>query len=316
MDPEARAGLADGVVQVLSQISKGLGPRAYTPVLTADERDLTTGERNLADGLKLAERWLGTAQTYLGAGSGSAMVVDDRVVAAAQALAAVRDTIGSHLGPDRRPLTAYAYLLRHQAAFDYLTHRYSEVAWAGGQLVSRLAQGVEHPGAAEAFEAARASSAGNFSVSTITNAQGDHLNVRKLDLDLHDLTASSLTGRSASANLVTGRLTIGYEDLSGVVSRLLADGGALTVAPDTGVGGGGSQEAALRITGTWNGRPLDTAASVAIAADEFELRVPELGGSRYTWRVPLPQNINFTAARSTQNGLELEATGHQVVLGR
>ncbi|MGW6864847.1 LmeA family phospholipid-binding protein [Streptomyces sp. NPDC054901] len=159
-------------------------------------------------------------------------------------------------------------------------------------------------------------SAGNFSVSTITNAQGDHLNVRKLDLDLHDLTASSLTGRSASANLVTGRLTIGYEDLSGVVSRLLADGGALTVAPDTGVGGGGSQEAALRITGTWNGRPLDTAASVAIAADEFELRVPELGGSRYTWRVPLPQNINFTAARSTQNGLELEATGHQVVLGR
>ncbi|MFJ9523179.1 DUF2993 domain-containing protein [Kitasatospora sp. NPDC101801] len=158
-------------------------------------------------------------------------------------------------------------------------------------------------------------SAGNFSVNTTANAQGDHLNVRRLDLDLHDLAASSLTGRSASANLVTGRLTIGYEDLSGVVSRLLGEGGALTVATAPG-GAGGNREAALRITGTWNGRPVDTAASVAVAADEFELRVPGFGGSRYTWRVPLPQNINFTAARSTQDGLELEATGHQVVLGR
>ena len=158
-------------------------------------------------------------------------------------------------------------------------------------------------------------SAGNFSINTTGNAQGDYLNVRKLELELRGLTASSLTGRSASANLVTGRLIIGYEDLSGVVSRLLGEGGALTVAPATG-GAGGSQEAALRITGTWNGRPVDTVASVAVAADEFEMRVPGLGSSRYTWRVPLPQNINFTAARSTRGGLELEATGHQVVLGR
>ncbi|MFG3343747.1 DUF2993 domain-containing protein [Streptomyces sp. NPDC048018] len=158
-------------------------------------------------------------------------------------------------------------------------------------------------------------SAGNFSVNTTVNAQGDHLNVRKLDLDLQDLTASSLSARSAGANLVTGRVTIGYEDLSGVVSRLLGKGGALTVVPAAGSTAGG-QEAALRITGNWEGRPLDTAASVAVAADEFQLRVPELGGATYTWRVPLPRNIDFTAARSHPDGLELEVTGHQVVLGR
>ncbi|MFE5296681.1 DUF2993 domain-containing protein [Streptomyces sp. NPDC056632] len=158
-------------------------------------------------------------------------------------------------------------------------------------------------------------SAGNFSVNTTVNAQGDHLNVRRLDLDLQDLTASSLSARSAGANLVTGRVTIGHEDLSGVVSRLLGKGGALTVAPAPG-GTAGGQEAALRITGTWDGRPLDTAASVAVAADEFQLRVPELGGTTYTWRVPLPRNIDFTAARSQPDGLELDVTGHQVVLGR
>ncbi|MFI8823672.1 DUF2993 domain-containing protein [Streptomyces sp. NPDC053431] len=156
--------------------------------------------------------------------------------------------------------------------------------------------------------------AGNFSVNTTAGAQGDHLTVRKLDLDLRDLTASSLSARSAGANLVTGRVTIGYEELSGVVSRLLGKGGALTVAP--AAGGSSGQEAALRVTGTWDGRPLDTAASVAVAADEFQLRVPELGGATYTWRVPLPQNIDFTAARSNPDGLQLELTGHQVVLGR
>ncbi|MFD0369590.1 DUF2993 domain-containing protein [Streptomyces sp. NPDC127114] len=159
--------------------------------------------------------------------------------------------------------------------------------------------------------------AGNFSVNTTVNAQGDHLNVRELSLDLHDLTAPSFTARSAGANLVTGRVTIGYEDLSGVVSRLLGKGGALTVAPAPGGSGGagGDRSAPLRITGTWDGRPLDTTATVAVAADEFQLRVPELGGSTYTWRVPMPRNIDFTAARSQPDGLELELTGHQVVLG-
>ncbi|MFF5970185.1 DUF2993 domain-containing protein [Streptomyces sp. NPDC012769] len=164
--------------------------------------------------------------------------------------------------------------------------------------------------------------AGNFSVNTTVNAQGDHLDIRKLSLELRDLTAPSLTARSAGANLVTGRVTIGYEDLSGVVSRLLGKGGALTVAPATGGAAGssagssaGGQEAPLRVSGSWDGRRLDTAASISVAADEFQIRIPELGRDPYTWRVPLPRNIDFTAARTTPDGVELEVTGHQVVLG-
>ncbi|MFJ4781273.1 hypothetical protein [Streptomyces sp. NPDC088762] len=156
--PREHVALAEGVDLVLGQIRKGLGPRAYTPVPTTEERALTIGERNLEGGLELASSWLATAQGYLRAPAVvSAGPADERMAAAVRALGAVRDTIGSHLGPDREPLTPYAYLLRHQAAFDYLTHRYSEVAWASGQVLHLLAQGAEHPGAIEAFEAARTS---------------------------------------------------------------------------------------------------------------------------------------------------------------
>ncbi|MEU3909131.1 hypothetical protein AB0F20_35940 [Streptomyces goshikiensis] len=158
LTPETNAALADGIVHVLEQIKKGLGPRAYTPVPTAEERDLTIGERNLRGGLDQAVAWLGTARSYLLApGAGEGGHVNERITAAVQALGAVRDTISSHLGPDRGPLTPYAYLLRHQAAFDYLTHRYSEVAWAAGQVLHRLTRNAGHPGAIEALEAARTS---------------------------------------------------------------------------------------------------------------------------------------------------------------
>ncbi|MFG3001749.1 hypothetical protein [Streptomyces sp. NPDC048340] len=154
--PDGHAVLAEGIEQVLVQIRKGLGPRAYTPVPTADERRLTAGERRLEVGLDQARAWLTTARTYLPAPStGDAGPAAERIAIAARAVSAVRDTISSHLGPDRVPLTPYAYLLRHQAAFDYLTHRYSEVAWSAGQVLQRLAEQAEHPGAIEAFEAAR-----------------------------------------------------------------------------------------------------------------------------------------------------------------
>ncbi|MFJ3906424.1 DUF2993 domain-containing protein [Streptomyces sp. NPDC090025] len=169
-------------------------------------------------------------------------------------------------------------------------------------------------------------SAGNFSVNTTVNAQGDHLNIRALDLELRDLTASSLSARSAGANLVTGRVVIGYEDLSGVVSRLLAKGGGLTVAPadqaqnnqtqsGTAQNGGSGEEARLKVSGTWDGRALNTPASISVAADEFQFRAPEISPEPYTWRIPLPQNIDITGSRATPEGLELELTGHQVVLG-
>ncbi|ARE79479.1 hypothetical protein B6R96_36285 (plasmid) [Streptomyces sp. Sge12] len=154
-NPHGGADLVDGVVHILEEIGKGIGPRGNT---SARERSLTVGERNLQGGLKQATQWLATAQNYLRGQSGSGSVsVNDRLVDAGRALVAVRDTVSSHLGPDRGPLTPYAYLLSHQAGLDYLVHRYSEVAYAAGQVVHRLAQDAEHPGAVEAFEAARLS---------------------------------------------------------------------------------------------------------------------------------------------------------------
>ncbi|MFE3788019.1 hypothetical protein ACFXO4_09550, partial [Streptomyces goshikiensis] len=154
---DERAALAGEVDGLLTQVQKGLGPRAYTPVPTAEERDLTMAERNLENGLGHARESLGTARRYLSPQEGDGGPAAERIASAARAVGAVRDTINSHLGPDRAPLTPYAYLLRHQKAFDYLTRRYSEVVWEAGHIVHRLAQGAEHPGAIDAFQQARAS---------------------------------------------------------------------------------------------------------------------------------------------------------------
>lgn len=152
--PEERVALIDSVDDVLAQVRKGLGPLVHT----TDERDLTVAERNLTVCIEQASSWFETARKYVRApASVDVGPIGDRIAAAVRAVGAVHDTIGSHLGPDRSPLTPYAYLLRHQAAFDYLTRRYSEVAWAAGEVVHRLGQGVNHPGAAEALEAARTS---------------------------------------------------------------------------------------------------------------------------------------------------------------
>ncbi|WP_371619923.1 hypothetical protein [Streptomyces sp. NBC_00454] len=158
---DERAALADEVDGLLLQVQKGLGPRAYTPTPTAEDqrvrRALTQAERNLEDCLGDARESLGTARRYLAPSGGEGGPAGERIVSAARAVGAVRDTIGSHLGPDRAPLAPYAYLLRHQKAFDYLARRYSEVAWEAGHVVQRLTQGAEHPGAVEAFQQARSS---------------------------------------------------------------------------------------------------------------------------------------------------------------
>lgn len=152
---DERAALAAELDGLLQQVQKGLGPRAYTPVLTTEERKLTPAEQNLDDCLGDARTSLATAGRYLSPPKGEPGPAGERIAAAARAVGAVRDTIGSHLGPDRSPLTPYAYLLRHQKAFDYLARRYSEVAWAAGHVVHRLSQGAEHPGAVDAFHQAR-----------------------------------------------------------------------------------------------------------------------------------------------------------------
>ncbi|MEU9030923.1 hypothetical protein AB0D46_26095 [Streptomyces sp. NPDC048383] len=159
---DARAVLVGEVDGVLLQVQKGLGPRAYTPTPTSEERDLTPAERGLRDRLGHARDALDTARRYLApheepGGPATGAPAAEQITSVAQALGAVRDTINSHLGVDRAPLTPYAYLLRNHRAVDYLARRYSEVAWASSQVVLRLTHGSEHPGAVEAFERARES---------------------------------------------------------------------------------------------------------------------------------------------------------------
>ncbi|MGW4994881.1 LmeA family phospholipid-binding protein [Streptomyces mirabilis] len=155
--------------------------------------------------------------------------------------------------------------------------------------------------------------AGNFTLNTSANAAGDYLNVQELSLDLHGVTAASFTARSAEANLVTGHLTLSYKDLSGVITRLLGKGGALTVSPAPGTSHG--QETRLQITGTWDGRPLKTTGSLLAQGNEIQVAAPDIAATPYAWRVALPQNTGFTTARSTPSGVDLELTGHQVILG-
>ncbi len=155
-------------------------------------------------------------------------------------------------------------------------------------------------------------SAGNFSLNTTSNAQGDYLDVRKLALDLHDVRVTSLSSRTAQANLVTGDVSFSYEALSGVITRLMGKGGALTVGPAAGSHG---QEARIRVSGTWEGREVDTGGSLLAQGDEISVAVPGIGGRSYVWRVSLPRNAGFTAARSAPSGVNFGITGHQVVLG-
>lgn len=221
---EERAALADEVGGLLLQVQKGLGPRAYTPTPTTDDqrarRALTPAEQNLEDCLADARKSLGTARQYLAPQSGEGGPAGARIASAAQAVGTVRDMIGSHLGPDRAALTPYAYLLRHQKAFDYLARRYSEVAWAAGHVVQRLAQGAEHPGAAEAFQQAKTALDHASVYARAASRDADHhLSAFPAALPVVPVQASVADATSA----VTARLAEDCERLSGAAYTVLHD---------------------------------------------------------------------------------------------
>ncbi|MEU7554074.1 hypothetical protein AB0B01_17335 [Streptomyces sp. NPDC044571] len=218
--PGERAALAGHVDTVLQQIRRGLGPGAYTPVATTEERFLTSAEKDLAGWLTQASTWLGRAQGYLAPGVDGAGRAGARIKGAAQAIGTVRDTISSHLGPDRAPLTPYAYLLRHQSAFDYLSGRYAEVTRAAGQVVHRIAQNSEHPGAAEAFEAARVSlDKASVLTRAATREAGAHWAAFPLALPVLPVQATPSDPTSA----VTTRLAEDSERLSRAAYAALHD---------------------------------------------------------------------------------------------
>ncbi|MEU6355287.1 DUF2993 domain-containing protein [Streptomyces sp. NPDC047072] len=154
--------------------------------------------------------------------------------------------------------------------------------------------------------------ASTFYIDTTTNAQGGYLHVDRLRLDLHDVQVTSLTARSAEANLATGTLTLSYKELSAVAGRLAAGGSALQVSQAAGSNG---QEARIKVSGTVRGTALNSTGTLLAQGDELTLNVPGAERADAAWRVDLPTGVGFTAARATATGVEISLVGHQVILG-
>ncbi|MFC4331011.1 DUF2993 domain-containing protein [Streptomyces andamanensis] len=151
-----------------------------------------------------------------------------------------------------------------------------------------------------------------FTVDTTDNAQGGYLSVDRLHLDMRHVEFTSLTARGAEANLVTGTLTLSYEQLSAALSRLTRGGGQVRLAQAPGSDG---QAARVKVTGTAGGSPVDTTGTLLAQGTEFSLSVPGTPRATASWRVGLPENVGFTAARSTADGVEISLVGHLVNLG-
>ncbi|MGC9537566.1 DUF2993 domain-containing protein [Streptomyces sp. UG1] len=154
--------------------------------------------------------------------------------------------------------------------------------------------------------------AGGFSIDTTSNTQGGYLHIDRLHLDLRDVKVTSLTARSAEANLATGTLSLSYKELSGVVTRLAGYGGPLQVSQAAGSSG---QAARVKVSGTAGGRALNTTGTLLAQGTELSLTVPGAERASTVWRVSLPAGVGFTAARATADGIEVSLVGHQVTLG-
>ncbi|MFF8423817.1 DUF2993 domain-containing protein [Streptomyces sp. NPDC016566] len=151
-----------------------------------------------------------------------------------------------------------------------------------------------------------------FTIDTTNNAQGGYLPVKQLQLDLHGVQVTSLTAHSAEANLATGALTLSYEALSGVVTRLAGSGGPIRISQAAGSAG---QAARVRITGVVGGRELNSTGTLLAQGNEISLSLPGAEQPTATWRVQLPENVGFTAARATSDGVQISMVGHLVNLG-
>ncbi|MER7837591.1 DUF2993 domain-containing protein [Streptomyces sp. NPDC096040] len=154
--------------------------------------------------------------------------------------------------------------------------------------------------------------AGQFTIDTTNNAQGGYLTVKQLQLDLHGVQVTSLTARSAEANLATGTLTLSYDALSGVVTRLAGNGGPIRISQAPGSTG---QAARVKVTGTVGGRELNSTGTLLAQGTEISLNLPGAQQPTATWRVQLPENVGFTEARAASDGVRISVVGHLVNLG-
>ncbi|MGV9349804.1 LmeA family phospholipid-binding protein [Streptomyces spiralis] len=154
--------------------------------------------------------------------------------------------------------------------------------------------------------------ASQFTVDTTSNAQGGYLPVKQFHLDLRGVQVTSLAARSAEADLATGSLMLSYDALSGVVTRLTSKGGPIRISQAPG---STEQAARVRVAGTAGGSDLNGTGTVLAQGTEISLNLPGTGQPMATWRVQLPENVGFTSARATSQGVRIGMTGHLVNLG-
>ncbi len=196
-----------------------------------------------------------------------------------------------------------ADLVREKYGYPNTTDGYLDVSIEGFPFLTQAAGGdFDHVSL----------TAGKFYIDTTSDTRGGYLNIARLHLDLHDVNVTSLTARSAEANLATGTLTLSYEDLSSVVTRLASHGGPLQVSQAPGSKG---QAAHIKVAGTVNGTALDSTGTLLAQGTELSLKIPGAEQASSVWNVSLPAGVGFTAARATADGIEISLVGHQVILG-
>lgn len=146
-DPVYGAAQTKHLDRFLSHLQDSLGTNGDGPALSPTAEDLTFHLGKARAALQTAQRLLPAP----GLGADGYELAD-----ATLAVTAVRDMIESHRGPDRAPVTAYAYVFSARPAHDYLTQRCAELAWEAGRIAHALSQGAEDPGVAAALASARA----------------------------------------------------------------------------------------------------------------------------------------------------------------
>jgi hypothetical protein len=141
------------------------------------------------------------------------------------------------------------------------------------------------------------------------------LSAHSLHVDLRDVEVAP-GYHSAVADTVGGALSIDNADISSGVTKLLSNGGDLTVGPaHSGGAQGFTPQTQVRVKGTFGGQPLDTTATVGAEGNQLEISIPGINREPARWSLGLPEGISFSGVRATSGSVEIGLTGHHVPVG-
>jgi hypothetical protein len=157
--------------------------------------------------------------------------------------------------------------------------------------------------------------ASHLTLDTPGGGTSGWVSAHSLHIDLRDVQVAS-GYHSAVAGTVGGALSIDDADISGAVTRLLSNGGDLTVGP---AHPGGSQDftpqTQVRVKGTFGGEPVNTTATVGAEGNQVEISIPGISHEPARWSLGLPANVNFSGVRATSGSIEIGFSGTDIPVG-